>query len=106
MHEWNPLGAECRYPGYKKHKIYRHPLSALGPFHEVSSGGHEKIGAQALKMGDIGLPIYGWKDKWCAYLLKINVVPNYRTNAAIGHLFLDFIEEYGGVSASFCCIMT
>ncbi|KAJ7842678.1 hypothetical protein B0H14DRAFT_3691662 [Mycena olivaceomarginata] len=97
MREWNPLGAERRYPGYKKHKIYRHPLSALGPFHEVSSDGHEKIGAQALKMGDIGLPIYGWKDKWCAYLLKINVVPNCRTNAAIGHLFLDFIEEYGGI---------
>ncbi|KAJ7895785.1 hypothetical protein B0H13DRAFT_2234542 [Mycena leptocephala] len=97
MHEWNPLGAERRYPGYKKHKIYRHPLSALGPFHEVSSDGHEKIGAQALKMGDVGLPIYGWKDKWTADLLKINVVPNCRSNAAIGHLFLDFIEKYGGI---------
>ncbi|KAJ7842433.1 hypothetical protein B0H13DRAFT_2239371 [Mycena leptocephala] len=97
MHEWNPLGAERRYPGHKKHKIYRHPLSALRPFHEVSSDGHEKIGAQALKMGDVGLPIYGWKDKWTADLLKMNVVPNCRSNAAIGHLFLDFIEEYGGI---------
>ncbi|KAJ7905018.1 hypothetical protein B0H13DRAFT_2233816 [Mycena leptocephala] len=97
MHEWNPLGAEHLYPGHKKHKIYRHPLSALGPFHEVSSDGHEKISAQALKMGDVGLPIYGWKDKWTADLLKMNVVPNCRSNAAIGHLFLDFIEEYGGI---------
>ncbi|KAJ7885240.1 hypothetical protein B0H13DRAFT_2235309 [Mycena leptocephala] len=63
----------------------------------VSSDGHEKIGAQALKMGDVGLPIYGWKDKWTADLLKMNVVPNCRSNAAIGHLFLDFIEEHGGI---------
>ncbi|KAJ7021265.1 hypothetical protein C8F04DRAFT_1314842 [Mycena alexandri] len=98
MHEFNPLGAERRYPGYKKNRVYRHPLSALGPFHEVSSDGHEKIGPDALKMGDIGLPIYGWKDKWTADLLKIDVVPNSRTNAAIGHLFLDFIEEYGGIA--------
>jgi hypothetical protein len=58
MREWQPLGAEHRYPGHKKKKIYRHPLSALGPFHEVSSDGHEKLGKQALKMGDVGLPIY------------------------------------------------
>ncbi|KAJ7151306.1 hypothetical protein C8R43DRAFT_1004776 [Mycena crocata] len=77
--------------------VYRHPLSALGPFHEVSSDGHEKLGQQALKMGDVGLPIYAWKDKWTADLLKMNVVPNCRTNAAIGHLFIDFIEEQGGI---------
>ncbi|KAJ7902398.1 hypothetical protein B0H13DRAFT_1882523 [Mycena leptocephala] len=80
----------------KKTRIYRHPPSTLGPFHEVSSDGLEKIGQDALKMGDIGLPIYGWKDKWNTDLLKINVVPNSRTKAAIGHLFLDFVEEYGG----------
>jgi hypothetical protein len=73
-------------------------LSALGPFHEVSSDGHEKLGTQALKMGDISLPIYGWKDKWTAYLLKLNVVPESQTNTAIGHLFLDFVKEIGGKS--------
>ncbi|KAJ7826517.1 hypothetical protein B0H13DRAFT_2241110 [Mycena leptocephala] len=97
MHELQPLGAEHRYPGHKNKKIYRHPLSALGPFHEVSSDGHEKLGKQALKMGDVGLPIYGWKDKWTTYLLKLVVVPNCRTNAAIGHLFLDFLEEIEGI---------
>ncbi|KAJ7453495.1 hypothetical protein FB451DRAFT_1050178 [Mycena latifolia] len=96
MHELNPLGAESRFPGKQK-KVFRQPLSALGPFHEISSDGHEKLGQQALKMGDIGLPIYGFKDKWTADLLKINVVPNCRTNAAIGHLFLDFLEEIGGI---------
>ena len=103
MREWQPLGAEHRYPGHKKKKIYRHPLSALGPFHEVSSDGHEKLGKQALKMGDVGLPIYGWKDKWTTYLLKLAVVPNCRTNAAIGHLLLDFLEEIEG-SPTYSCM--
>ncbi|KAJ7687071.1 hypothetical protein B0H14DRAFT_3101474 [Mycena olivaceomarginata] len=97
MHEWFPEGPEIRFPGHNKTKILRRPLSALGPFHEVSSDGHEKLGTQALKMGDISLPIYGWKDKWTAYLLKLNVVPESRTNAVIGHLFLDFVEEIGGI---------
>ncbi|KAJ7668107.1 hypothetical protein B0H17DRAFT_1142574 [Mycena rosella] len=50
MHQLQPLGAEHRFPGNKK-KVFRQPLSALGPFHEVSSDGHEKLGQQALKMG-------------------------------------------------------
>ncbi|KAJ7123737.1 hypothetical protein C8R44DRAFT_840569 [Mycena epipterygia] len=98
MHQFQPLGAEHRFPGNNKKKVFRRPLSALGPFHEVSSDGHEKLGQQALKMGDVGLPIYAFKDKWTADLLKINVVPNCRTNAAIGHLFLDFLEEIGGIA--------
>ncbi|KAF7301184.1 hypothetical protein MIND_00682900 [Mycena indigotica] len=80
----------------KKTQIHRTPLSALGPFHEICSDGHEKLGAQALQMGGIGLPIYAFKDKWTAKLLKINVVPNDRTNAAIGHLYLDFVAETSG----------
>ncbi|KAJ7829855.1 hypothetical protein B0H14DRAFT_3716288 [Mycena olivaceomarginata] len=102
MREWQPLGAENRYPGHKKNKIYRHPVSALGPFHEVSLDGHEKLGKQALKMGDVGLLIYRWKDKWTAYLLKLAVVPKCRTNAAIGHLFLDFLKEIEGLLTHSC----
>ncbi|KAJ7222731.1 hypothetical protein B0H12DRAFT_1078233 [Mycena haematopus] len=64
-------GFNARYPGRKKTTVVRQSLSALGPFHEVSADGHEKLSAQALKMGDIGFPIYAWKDKWTAYLLKI-----------------------------------
>ncbi|KAJ7512411.1 hypothetical protein B0H11DRAFT_1698749 [Mycena galericulata] len=96
MHRFQPLGAEHRFPGNKK-KVFRQPLSALGPFHEVSSDGHEKLGQQALKMGDIGLPIYSYKDKWTANVLKLTVVPDCRTNAAVGHLHLDFLEEIGGI---------
>ncbi|KAK7001196.1 hypothetical protein R3P38DRAFT_3327246 [Favolaschia claudopus] len=47
-------------------------------------------------MGDIGLPIYGYKDKWSDDIPLMSFVPNSRTAAAIGHLFLDFIEAAGG----------
>jgi hypothetical protein len=43
-------------------------------------------------MGDIGLPIYGYKDKWSDEIPFIRFVPNSRTVGAIGHLYLDFIE--------------
>jgi hypothetical protein len=86
-------GFNARYPGRKKVTIVRQSLSALGPFHEVSADGHEKLAAQALKMGDIGFPIYAWKDKWTAYLLRIVVVPDCRTAGAVGHLYLDFLDE-------------
>ncbi|KAK6968878.1 hypothetical protein R3P38DRAFT_3508545 [Favolaschia claudopus] len=81
-----------RFPGNKKSPIPRTALNACGPFHEISSDGHEKLGKQALDMGDIGLPIYGYKDKWSDEIPLMNFVPNSRTAAAIGHLFLDFIE--------------
>ncbi|KAF7302852.1 hypothetical protein MKEN_01247400 [Mycena kentingensis (nom. inval.)] len=92
-----PMGAQIRYPGRKKSQVFRTPLAAFGPYHEISADGHEKLGAQALQMGGVGLPIYALKDKWTAELLKMDVVPNDRTNAAIGHLFLDFVAEKGGI---------
>jgi hypothetical protein len=75
-------------------------LISLGPFYEISADGHEKMNAQALRMGDLSLPIYAYRDKWSGFLLKISVVPNSRTAASIGHLFLDLIAQYGGMPVS------
>jgi hypothetical protein len=67
----------------------------MGTFHEVSAGGREKLSLQALQMGELGLPIYTYKDKWADYLLMLYLIPNSWTAVAIGHLFLDFVEETG-----------
>jgi hypothetical protein len=91
-----PLGFDQRFPGRNKQSMIRRPLTAIGPFHEISCDGHEKLSKQALQMGDIGLPIYGYKDKWSDVILKVTVVPNCRSPGAIGHLYLDFVEETGG----------
>ncbi|KAJ6564916.1 hypothetical protein DFH09DRAFT_1278761 [Mycena vulgaris] len=79
MAEHYPLGFDNRFPGRRKVAIPHTALNSNRPFHKVSSDGHEKLGKQALDMGDIGLPIYS------------------RTTAAIGHLYLDFIETTGAI---------
>ncbi|KAK7016477.1 hypothetical protein R3P38DRAFT_2541840 [Favolaschia claudopus] len=95
MHDHFDAGFTLRFPGHKKDLIPRVALTALGPFHEISADGHEKLSAQALQMGELSLPIYAYKDKWADFLLLLRLIPNARTAAAIGHLFLDFIGETG-----------
>ncbi|KAJ3498047.1 hypothetical protein NMY22_g19640 [Coprinellus aureogranulatus] len=92
-----PEGFELRLPGKKKKLLVRVALFSFGPFHEISADGHEKLNSQALRMGDISLPIYAYRDKWSGYILKIQLLPDTRKSAAIGHLYLDLVEEYGGV---------
>ncbi|KDR78005.1 hypothetical protein GALMADRAFT_155034 [Galerina marginata CBS 339.88] len=91
-------GAEKRFPGKKKTPVNRQPLSALGPYHEIAADGHEKIGALALQMGGLGLPIYAYRDKWTGRLPQIDVVPDCRSAGAVGHLYLDLLEKLGGMS--------
>jgi hypothetical protein len=95
MHKHDPLGFEQRYPG-KKAPVTRHALTAIGPFHEISADGHEKLSAQALQMGGVGLPIYGYRDKWSGNIMDLHVVPDSRTAGALGHVYLDFLEQIGG----------
>ncbi|KAF7440091.1 hypothetical protein PC9H_000434 [Pleurotus ostreatus] len=97
MHEYYPEGFDVRFPGKVRPKIPRGTLTAIGPYHEVSADGHEKIAQQALKMGEVGISIYGWKDKWSSAALWVVAVPDCRSAGAIGHLYLDFIERIGGI---------
>ncbi|KAF8524427.1 hypothetical protein JB92DRAFT_2827021 [Gautieria morchelliformis] len=60
---------------------------------QIHWDGHEKLGGQALGMGPIGLPIYGGKDEWSSYLIKLVVMPSVRLACAIAHVKLDVIEE-------------
>lgn len=76
-------------------RLNRTPLQSLGPFREVHSDGHEKLGSLALKMGEIGFAVYGYKDKWSDSILYLVLVPDSRSAAAGGHIFLDFVEDSG-----------
>lgn len=104
MHEYYPEGFDVRFPGKVRPKIPRGTLTAIGPYHEVSADGHEKIAQQALKMGEVGISIYGWKDKWSSAALWVVAVPDCRSAGAIGHLYLDFIERIGGGSCEPCVV--
>ncbi|KAF8578823.1 hypothetical protein K439DRAFT_1361130, partial [Ramaria rubella] len=69
-------------------------LTSLGPWHEISANGHEKIGAAALDMGGVGLPCYAFCDKWSGAPLCLVVIPNDRLSVVIGHIYLDLVEDY------------
>ncbi|KAF6744660.1 hypothetical protein DFP72DRAFT_825334 [Ephemerocybe angulata] len=97
MHTIAPEGFEERRPGAPRKEIPRVGLVSLGPFHEISADGHEKLNSQALQMGDISLPIYAYRDKWSGYILKIIVIPDARKAAPLAHVYLDLVREYSGI---------
>ncbi|KAJ2935897.1 hypothetical protein H1R20_g1196, partial [Candolleomyces eurysporus] len=90
-----PEGLERCFPGAGR--IKRAQLSAPGPGWQYHADGHEKLNAQALKMGGVGLEIYGIKDQWSSFLLHLVVVPNNRLADTIGHVYLDMIEKYNHI---------
>lgn len=96
MREHYPEGAAKRYPGKSSMRVNRQPLSALGPYHEIAADGHEKLGALALQMGGLGLPIYAYRDKWSGDLFQADVIPDCRSPGACGYLYLDLVEKLGG----------
>lgn len=87
MHLQDPNGFFIRAPGSKK--VTRGVLVAIGPHHEWSGDGHDKLAA-------LGFPIWGVRDKWSGDWLGLWVVPNNRLKKAIALLFLRLIKTYGG----------
>ncbi|KAF8586207.1 hypothetical protein K439DRAFT_1557418 [Ramaria rubella] len=82
-----------RYP-VGRSKPQRGHLTSVGPWHEISADGHEKIGVAALNMGGVGLPCYTFCDKWSGAPLRLVVVPNDHLAVVIGHVYLDLVEDY------------
>jgi hypothetical protein len=99
MQKHFPEGLEKRYPGQKKPRVNWQPLSALVSYHEVATDGHEKIGTLALLIGGLGLPIYAYRDKWTGWLAKMDVVPDCHSARAVGHLYLDLLEQLSSQSS-------
>ncbi|KAJ7630047.1 hypothetical protein DFH06DRAFT_1140788 [Mycena polygramma] len=89
-----PAAAKTRYPGNKE-KIIRKNLTAQGVFQEVHCDGHEKLASAALKMGPVGISIYSFREKATGLVAHLVTVPDARQSVVIGHIYLDFIEEFG-----------
>ncbi|KAH9831504.1 uncharacterized protein C8Q71DRAFT_288682 [Rhodofomes roseus] len=86
----DPDGAAARYPGRKPQAILRGRLVALGPMYEVHCDGHDKLGALALQMGGVALPIYGYKDKCSSVCIQLVIIPNNRKADVVGHTYCDW----------------
>ncbi|KAF7327482.1 hypothetical protein MKEN_00326800 [Mycena kentingensis (nom. inval.)] len=91
----DPTGFDLRFPGAKNRRVARVPLTSAGPYSEISGDGHEKISAQAFRMGGVGFNIYGYKDKFTDSVEFLRIFPDIRSAGAGGHIMLDFVEETG-----------
>ncbi|KAG1739727.1 hypothetical protein EDB19DRAFT_1635630 [Suillus lakei] len=96
LHDHFDAEFDARFVG-SKDAIDCVPLDCLGPWHQQHADGHEKLSAQALRMGDITLPIYAFKDQFSTFVPYMCCLPNVRLSNVIGHVFLDLVEEYGCV---------
>lgn len=82
----------------------RTPLRAVGPDHQHHSDGWEKLGEQALRLGNkIGIPVYGTKDQWSSLYLQAVVVPNDRLQDAVVHVYLDRVRAQCGIPITEVC---
>ena len=96
MRDNDPIGFHVRNPE-ARHRIPRGQLTSEGCMHELSCDGHEKFIDSALMLGgEVGFGIYGMREKLAGVCLHASVIPNARFNVAVGHLYLDFVEEFGG----------
>lgn len=97
MLQYKPEGFDVRMPGTEQ--LQRVMLSSLGLFRSLGGDDHQKLNNQALRMGNIGLKIYTFKDQYCGLIPgKIVCLPSVRKEAAIGHVYLDMVESVGGES--------
>ncbi|KAG1852177.1 hypothetical protein F4604DRAFT_1518149, partial [Suillus subluteus] len=76
--------------GLSKKKISRQPLVSLGPHHQWSGDGHDKL-------SKIGFPIWAIRDQWSGKWLGMWVVPNNRLKTSIAYLYLSLVHELGGM---------
>ncbi|KAJ6617369.1 hypothetical protein B0H10DRAFT_2190086 [Mycena sp. CBHHK59/15] len=71
----DPDGAEARFPGRR-----RQPKQPK---------------FKALRMGPVGIDIYGSRCHSSSKMIKFLVVPNARCSSTVGHYYLDLVEENG-----------
>ncbi|KAL1938193.1 hypothetical protein VTO73DRAFT_11837 [Trametes versicolor] len=88
MHMLDPDGFALRQPtSKKKHRV---ALVVIGPDHEWSCDGHDKLSA-------IGFPIWGIRDVWSGKWLGLWVVPNNRLKVVVAYLYLSLLKTVGGM---------
>ncbi|KIK79777.1 hypothetical protein PAXRUDRAFT_160336 [Paxillus rubicundulus Ve08.2h10] len=84
IHE--PDGFALQEPTAKK--ISRSSLVSLGPHHEWSGDGHDKLNV-------VGFPIWAARDVFSGKWLGMWVVPNNHCGNTITYLYLSLVHQYG-----------
>lgn len=89
MHDIDHDGFAGRAPTAKK--VHRQPVVALGPHHQWSGDGHDKL-------NKIGFPIWAIREVWSGSWLGLWVVPDNRLKVVVAYLYLRLVHELGGKS--------
>ncbi|KAE9403507.1 hypothetical protein BT96DRAFT_990167 [Gymnopus androsaceus JB14] len=90
-----PHGTESRFPGKHTKRLRGHLVIGSGVFQEVHCDGHEKLNSKALCLGSVNIDMYGMQCHSSGKVLHDIFVPNTRCSSTIGHIYLDFVTEYG-----------
>ncbi|KAJ6596378.1 hypothetical protein DFH09DRAFT_1244311 [Mycena vulgaris] len=100
MADIDPDSAETRYPGRRRQSKQRGHLTDTGVYYELHFDGHEKLNFKALRMGPVGIDIYGSRCHSSSTMVKFLVVPNARCSSTVGHYYLDLVEKNVFVQAT------
>ncbi|KAF8144945.1 hypothetical protein K438DRAFT_1910892 [Mycena galopus ATCC 62051] len=95
MAEIDPDGAETRFPGFKRQPKQRGHLTDTGVYYELHFDGHEKLNFKALRMGPVGIDIYGSRCHSSSQMVKFMAVPNAHCSSTVGHYYLNLVEKHG-----------
>ncbi|KAJ7145060.1 hypothetical protein C8R43DRAFT_953510 [Mycena crocata] len=95
MADIDPDGAEARFPGRRREPKKRGHLTDTGIYYELHFDGHEKLNFKALRMGRVGIDIYGARCHSSSKMVKFLVVPNARCSSTVGHYYLDLVSTHG-----------
>ncbi|EDR06854.1 uncharacterized protein LACBIDRAFT_328609 [Laccaria bicolor S238N-H82] len=92
----DPEASAAHEPTAKK--IPCSTIISLGPHHEWSCDGHDKLSA-------IGFPIWAVRDVWSGRWLGVWVVPNNQYMQTITYLYLSLVAKLGGqIQAHSLCV--
>ncbi|KAJ6560679.1 hypothetical protein B0H10DRAFT_2169414 [Mycena sp. CBHHK59/15] len=97
MSDIDPDGAETRFPGCRRLPKQRGHLTDTAVYYELHFDGHEKLNFKALRMGPVGIDIYGARCHSSSKMIKFLVVPNARCSSTVGHYYLDLVVKDGGI---------
>ncbi|KAJ6624691.1 hypothetical protein B0H10DRAFT_2174430 [Mycena sp. CBHHK59/15] len=75
MADIDPGGTEARFPGHRHQPKQRGHLTDTGVY-EIHFDGHEKLNFKALRMGPVGIDIYGSRCHSSSKMIKFLIVPN------------------------------
>ncbi|KAK7013005.1 hypothetical protein R3P38DRAFT_3007997 [Favolaschia claudopus] len=95
MADIDPDGAEVRFPGRNRQPKQRGHLTDTGVYYELHFDGHEKFNFKGLRMGPVGIDIYGSRCHSSSRMVKFLTVPNARCSSTVGHYYLDLVEDNG-----------